>query len=100
MLSVMKRNFEILISFRTPQGFRACGQYFLGKDRAFAEQVFNGLTGRQDIDDNAVIHLDLLELTDCLPEKVKTISCRLNELGENCRYITRELFRSDAIEPH
>lgn len=95
----MKSEFELLISFRTPDGFKACGQYFLGKDRIFAETVFDGLNGRQDLADNAMLHLDLLEITEDLPVKVKTISCKLSELCENCQHITRELFRLHAIEP-
>jgi hypothetical protein len=94
----MKSEFEILISFRTPDGFKACGQYFLGKDKAFAEEVFAGLAGREDIGDKCVLHLDLMETTDGLPVKVRSVSCKLSELCANCEYITRELFRVHAVE--
>jgi hypothetical protein len=96
----MKSEFNILISFRTPDGFKNCGQYFLGKDRPLAEDIFKGLTGREDPDDKAVLHLDLVETSDGLPVRVKTICCRLSELCSNCQHITRELFRAHAIEPH
>jgi len=95
----MESALELLISFRTPDGFQAIGQYFLGKDKLIAEEIFAGLKGRADIDDSAVLHLDLLEITDGLPAKVNMISCRMNELCENCQHITRELFRLNAIEP-
>ncbi|OCX53731.1 hypothetical protein BEL04_05420 [Mucilaginibacter sp. PPCGB 2223] len=93
----MNSNFDILISFRTPSGFKVCAQYFLGRDPELAETVFAGLSGKDDISDNAVLHLDLVETRDELPVKVKTIGCRLSELCANCQHITRELFRANAI---
>lgn len=95
----MKSDFDILISFRTPEGFKVCGQYFLGKDRTFAEGVFSGLTGRKDQDGHTVLQLDLMETVNDIPVKVKTISCKLSELCGNCQHITRELFRMHAIAP-
>jgi len=94
----MNSNFDILISFRTPSAFKICGQYFLGRDSNFAERVFAGLAGREDNSDQAVLHLDLIETKDDIPVKVKTIGCKLSELGDNCQHITRELFRQSAID--
>lgn len=87
-----------MISFRTPDGFKVCGQYFLGKDSHFAESVFASLTGCEDTGDKGVLHLDLMETRDSLPVKVKSISCKLSELCANCEHITRELFRVHAVE--
>lgn len=94
----MKSEYDVLISFRTPDGFKVCGQYFLGKDRGFAESVFTGLIGREDIIDTAVLHLDLMETRDGLPIKIRSVSCKLSELCANCEYITKELFRVHAVE--
>ena len=94
----MNANFDILISFRTPSAFKICGQYFLGQDRNFAELVFAGLIGREDASDLALLHLDLMETNGDIPVKVKTIGCKLSELGGNCQHITRELSRQNAID--
>lgn len=94
----MKTDFKILISLRTPAGFDSCAEYFLGSDRDFAESVFAGLTGRRDVNNNAVLHLDLLESMDDVPVRIKTVSCTLGELAANCQYITCELFRQRAFE--
>jgi len=96
----MKSEFDILISFRTPDGFKVCGQYFLGSDPVFAESVFEGLTGSKDTADQAVLQLDLLETKGDLPVKVRSLGCKLSELCENCAYIIRELFRVHAVERH
>lgn len=95
----MKSEFDMLISFRTPDGFKICGQYFLGNDRDFAQMVFAGLKGVDDAGDSALLHLDLMERSDGLPVKVNTISCKLSELCQNCQHLTRALFRRHAITP-
>ncbi|MGN6180784.1 MAG: hypothetical protein ACTHNW_16495 [Mucilaginibacter sp.] len=93
----METNFDILISFRTPSGFKVCGQYFLGSHRELAESIFASLNGYEDVDEQAVLHLDLVETAGDLPQKVRTIGCKLSELCGNCQYITRALFRAGAI---
>jgi hypothetical protein len=95
----MKRDFKILISMRTPSGFNTCAEYFLGADREFAESVFSGLTGRKDVNNSAILHLDLLESVDDVPVRIKTVGCTLGELSANCQYIIRELFCLHAIRP-
>lgn len=93
----MKMEFDLMISFRTPAGFKRCAQYFLGNDRRFVESVFQQLTGREDTTDQAVLHLDLVETTGEVPVKVKTIGCKLSELCDNSELVTKELFRQHAI---
>lgn len=93
----MKPEFELMISFRTPDGFKRCGQYFLGHDRDFAESVFHQLKGSEALNKSTMLHLDLIETPGLLPARVKTIGCKLSELSANCELITRELFRKNAI---
>jgi hypothetical protein len=93
----MKRDFKILVSLRTPSGFNTCAEYSLGSGREFAESVFGGLKGRKDVNNNAVLHLDLLESVDDVPVRIKTVSCTLGELSANCQYIIRELFRLHLV---
>lgn len=93
----MNSNFDILVSFRTPAGFKLCAQFFLGNDAVFAETVFNGLSGSEDLNNHTVLHLDLVETQEGLPEKIRTIGCKLGELCSNCEHVTRELFRFNAL---
>ncbi|RVU02085.1 hypothetical protein EOD41_09055 [Mucilaginibacter limnophilus] len=94
---MMEQEFDLMISFRTPDGFKRCAQYFLGADRDFAYSLFDQLSGTEGAIDHAILHLDLIGIADGLPVKVKSIGCKLSELGENCELITRELFRKHAI---
>lgn len=93
----MNTNFDILISFRTPTGFKVCGQYFLGQHRDLAEIIFSGLEGKEDSLDKAMLHLDLLETVDDIPLKFRSIGCKLSELSANIEHITKGIFRANAI---
>jgi len=89
----MKKQFYLLLSIKTPGRFETYGQYFLGDDRQYALDIFEGLRGSEKIDNNAVLHLDFMETIDELPVKIKTKCCTLDELGDNCKWIAKETFR-------
>lgn len=95
----MKSHFDLMISFRTPDGYKVCRQYFLGYDRQFAEQVFGSLKGIPVNEGESMLHLDLMETNDGLLVKVKSLGCKLSELCGNCQLVTTELFRLHAIDP-
>lgn len=92
----METQFYILLSLKTKQGFVNYGQYFLGDDRSAANELFDQLKGDRDL--AAPLHIDLMETVAELPVRIKTICCSLDELGANCKLITRELFRLKNLE--
>lgn len=94
----MNAIYYIIFSLKTSAGFKDYGQYFLGDDRDFAHDLFTALKGNQNIDDAAMLHLDLMEVVNDLPEKIQTISCTLEEMGCNCKLIAKELFRIHNLE--
>lgn len=94
----MNTQFYILLSLKTPLGFVDYGQYFFGDDRRAAYELFGQLKGSPDIKDSCLLHIDLMETVDELPVKIKTICCTLEELGCNCKLITRETFRLKNLE--
>lgn len=89
----MKSQFYILLSLKTPAGFKTYGQYFLGNNRQSAYDLFSQLKGSELIVDHALLHIDLMETVDELPVRIKTIHCTLEELGCNCKLITKGIFR-------
>ncbi len=95
---VMKKQFYLLLSLKTAKGFETYGQYFLGEDRTCAESVFTGLKGATKFNEQALLHLDLMETINELPVKVKTKCCTLEELGDNCKWIAKETFRLLNLE--
>jgi len=94
----MKTQYYILLSLKTPQGFVDYGQYFFGNDREAADKLFGQLKGHEKIGNNCLLHIDLMETVNGLPEKVKTICCTLDELGINSKLIAREIFRLKNLE--
>lgn len=94
----MKKQFYLLLSLKTPRGFETYGQYFLGDDRQYAHDIFEGLKGSEKLDHQAILHVDFMETTDELPVRVKTKCCTLDELGHNCKWIAKETFRLLNLE--
>jgi hypothetical protein len=94
----METQYYILLSIKTPQGFVDYGQYFFGHDREAADGLFRQLKGNETISANCLLHIDLMETVNGLPEKIRTICCTLDELGTNSKLIAREIFRLKNLE--
>lgn len=90
--------FYIVLNLRTSQGYECFGKFFIGDNEASAEEIFKKLKGRDTVNDKSILQLDLMESKNGLPVNVQMISCSLEELAENCRTITRELFRLINME--
>lgn len=89
----MKNSFCIVLYIRSLNGLETFGRFSIGTDREVAYTLFNTLKGRRDVDESQVLSMGLIEMRDELPLNVKIIGCTLNELTENCRIITREVFK-------
>ena len=83
---------------KTVDGFERFGCFELGGDRGFALRLFAGLAGRPADDDTAVLHIDLVEKLDELPMNMQMISCTVEELGKNLKYLTKELFKKINLD--
>lgn len=90
--------YTILLSLKTPTGFITYGQYYLGDDRQFANDVFNQLMGSPDVTHHTLLHIDMMETVDELPLKIKTLTCTLDQLAHNAKIIAREIFRIKNLE--
>jgi GTP cyclohydrolase II len=94
----MKTQFYFLLTMKTPDGFETYGRYVFGDDREAAHALFDTLKGSEEITDAALLHIDLMETVDELPVRIKSKCCTLDELGANCKLITRELFRLNNLK--
>ena len=94
----MDSRYYILLSIKTLTGFDTYGEYYLGNDHHIADDLFSQLKGNRTITTNALLHLDLMETTNGLPLKIKTISCTLDELAYNTKLIAREVFKLKNLE--
>ncbi|HVU55388.1 MAG TPA: hypothetical protein VHD83_10050 [Puia sp.] len=93
MYRKMDSKFYIELNMKTVEGFERFGCFELGGDRAFSIGLFAELAGRPAADDTGVLHMDLVEKRGGLPVNMEVISCTVEELGSNLKYLTRELFK-------
>lgn len=90
--------FYITINIKTTQGYECIGKFQVGDNRRSATNIFRQLKGGQSVDETSLIQFDLMESSNGLPVNVQMISCSLEDVAENCRIITKELFRLINID--
>jgi hypothetical protein len=56
------------------------------------------MKGSSDVNDKTILHLDLVEARNELPTNIQMISCSLDQLAENCKIITKEIFKFSNLE--
>jgi hypothetical protein len=88
----MQTKFYIVCQLKTPAGPEAYGRFEIGDDREAAYQLFARLKGDKEVSERNMLCLELMETVNELPVNINMISCTLNELTENCRIITKEIF--------
>lgn len=85
--------FYIVLNLRTCNGYESFGKFSIGNNKRIATDIFERLKGKQIVNEKSNIQLDLMEMVNGLPVNIHMISCSLDELAENCKYITIETFR-------
>jgi len=91
---IMKQTtFYIVLNLRTCTGYESFGKFFIGNDKKSAARIFAQLKGQKAVDEKSVLQLDLRETINGLPVNIQMITCSLEELAENCRIITKEIFK-------
>jgi hypothetical protein len=88
----MQTNFYIICHLNTPAGPEAYGRFEIGNDRETAYRLFDRLKGDKELKDHNILCLELMETVNGLPVNINIISCTLDELTENFRLITKEVF--------
>ena len=86
-------NFYIKCTLKTIQGYECFGQFYIGNDSKFAESVFRKLKGNEEVNEHNILQLDFIESQQNLPVNIKMIRCSLDEMSENSRMITKEMFK-------
>lgn len=89
----MKTSFFILLSQKNHEVFTGFGEFWLGSDATEASEVFGLLEGSNELEDQALIHFDLVETVDGLPIKINITCCTLDQYARNCKTIVKEIFK-------
>ncbi len=93
----METKFYILLSMKTATGPESFGQFFIGNNKTAAYTIFRKLKGTADVNERNVLYLDFMETRNDLPVNLKVIACTLEELAENCKLITKEIFKINNL---
>lgn len=83
---------------RTIDGFETFGKFFVGNERDFAYSIFSKLKGKKHTNEKNLLLVELMETRYELPLNVKMLGCSLEELGENCKTIVKEIFKRKNLE--
>lgn len=94
----MKTQFYISLMLKTAKGLNSFAKFFIGDDREWAITVFKKLQGTHDVSETNVLYVEFIETKGGVPINLDMISCTLNELAENCKTITKELFKLENLE--
>ncbi|MEO7800554.1 MAG: hypothetical protein ABIR81_01065 [Ginsengibacter sp.] len=89
----MEPKFYIVISMRTVNGFESLSKFYLGSNKDFAYDIFQKLSGDDNVTQESILHMELMETRHELPLNLNLRCCTLEELGQNCKIIIRELFK-------
>ena len=87
----LETQFYIVINLKTSEGAQSFARFFIGNNRHNAHHIFRQLKGI-DADETNVLYLEFWETVAGLPVNIDMITCTLDQLSENCRIITKEVF--------
>ena len=83
---------------KTETGVDTYGKFFIGNSRSRAKTIFNHLKGNRNVSDSDLLQMEFMETRVGIPVNLDVISCTLQELGENCKLITKELFKAGVLD--
>ncbi len=90
---VVETRYYIKFTLKTANGFESFGQMFIGNDKTTAYDIFSRLKGNEEVNETNILQLDFIETKEGLPVDLKVLHCTLNEMSENCKIITKEVFK-------
>src|SRR6185436_3561805 len=93
----METQFYIVFTLKTYSGLESFAKFFIGNNRKKAGAIFRQLKGTGKINEKNILYIDLMETKAGLPVNLNMITCTLNQLGDNCKIITKELFKSKNL---
>ena len=95
---IMDTQYYIAITLKTGDELKSFAKFFIGNNHEHAYRIFKHLRGSEKVSENNILYFEFLETRKGLPLNLDFISCTLDQLAENCRIITKELFTSENFE--
>jgi hypothetical protein len=89
----METSFYISLNIKTATGFETFAKFYVGCDWKSSQTIFSMLKGEDDVSEKSILYMDFIEIQNEVPFTVGVLHCTLEELAENTKIITRELFK-------
>ena len=89
--------FQFVISIRTPKGYVETGRFFIGDGIRESISILEQLEGKNGHHD-PILKLDLIKYGSNGDTVLETLDCTLEQISENVKIITREVFKLANIE--
>lgn len=72
-------------------------RFHIGDKERPARGLFRKLMGSRELSEKDLLLMELMEISNDLPLSIDMISCTLEQIGENAKMITKELFTSKIL---
>lgn len=90
--------FQFVISIKTPKGYVETGRFFIGNGIKQAIAILEHLEGKSNGSHAPILKLDLIKYGGDKDTILETLDCTLEQVSENVKIITRELFKLTNID--
>ena len=94
----MQTRFYIICHLKTPNGPETFGRFDIGNEKEAAARLFAKLKGDTEVNEDNMLCIELMETVNELPININLLSCTLDQLTENCRIITKDVFNQYNLE--
>src|SRR5690349_10133498 len=93
----MDTQYYIELALKTPKGTEPFAKFFLGNKGKQAYSIFKKLQGIKTVSENDLMYMDFMEIKNGLPLSMDMITCTLDQVAENCKTITKEIFKLNSL---
>jgi hypothetical protein len=94
----METQYYTVIKMKVLDAVIESGRFLMGDDMEFAADLYGKLSGNLDPESQFMLHMELRAESENMRETLQSKGCSLEELTENCRLITREMFKLLNLE--
>jgi hypothetical protein len=95
---IPQSGFYIVVNLKTGKSYESFAKFYIGNKKRPAENIFLKLKGSKEVSEKSILQLELTEISRGLPLNLNLLACTLEELADNCKIITKELFKQYNLE--
>lgn len=95
----MENLFLISLNIKTISGFESYVTYNLGENKDKAKAIFNQLKGSLELSEKTIFTMDFTEMKEGIALPIQMMGCTFNQIMDNTKIITCEIFKNLNLEP-